>query len=332
MPRRDIVVVGSSAGGVEALQTLVGGLPVEFPAAVFIVQHLPPHRPTALPQILQRATELSVSRARYGERIVSGRIYVAGGDQHLLLDREAIRLGAGPRQHNARPAIDPLFQSAALAFGNRVIGVVLTGMLADGAAGMAAIRRAGGVTLVQDPEEAQFSDMPQSALDALDGSVDGVLPLKQLTVRLCELAGAPVVQQDLPPDWAGSLREAIGAMDGEREPVRGWLGCPTCGGPLSERSEPGLERFRCHVGHGFSTDALVAAQTDEVERALWSAVRLLDEKAALFSRLAGKAATNGRSRALQNFLDRSEIASEHSTAIRTLLGRLNDEGEARDSS
>src|SRR3954470_2925577 len=186
MPSHDIIVIGASAGGVETLKALVRGLPAELPAAVFVVLHVAPGGPGYLPQILAKAGPLPASFPEDGEAIANGRIYVAPPDHHLLLEPGRVRVVRGPKENRHRPAADPLFRSAAWAYGPRVIGVVLSGTLDDGAAGLWAIKSCGGVAIVQDPEDALFDEMPASALASVDA--DHVAPLEELPLILAELA------------------------------------------------------------------------------------------------------------------------------------------------
>ncbi len=190
MSHRDMVVIGASAGGIKALQQLVRALPAALPATIFVTVHFPEQASSALPRILARAGALSATHAVDGEMIERARIYVAPPDSHLVLSPEGIRLEHGPREHGNRPAIDPMFRSAALAFGRRVIGVVLTGTLDDGTSGLAEIKRNGGLAVVQDPADAEFSSMPQSAVDHV--AVDRIVPIQLLGPTLVELVTHPL--------------------------------------------------------------------------------------------------------------------------------------------
>lgn len=204
MSHRDMVVIGASAGGIEALQQLARALPAALPATVFITVHFPEQASSALPRILARAGALSASHAVDGEMIERARIYVAPPDSHLVLSPEGIRLGRGPREHGNRPAIDPMFRSAAIAFGRRVIGVVLTGTLDDGTSGLAEIKRYGGLAVVQDPADAEFSSMPQNAIDHV--AVDRIVPIERLGRTLVDLVTEPLPDPpaSFPRDLASS--------------------------------------------------------------------------------------------------------------------------------
>jgi two-component system chemotaxis response regulator CheB len=197
MAHRDIVVIGASAGGVEALVALVRELPADLPAALFVVMHVPPYAASRLPEILQRSGPLPASHARAGELIAPGRIVVAPPDRHLVLRRGWVELSRGPRENHVRPAIDALFRSAARAYGSRVVGVIMSGALSDGTAGLLAIKTRGGVAIVQDPSDAAVEDMPRSAMRIV--SVDHVLPAPAIAARLSELARQPVRREEASP-------------------------------------------------------------------------------------------------------------------------------------
>ncbi len=302
MPERDIIVVGASAGGVETLTTLVRGLPPDLPAAVFVVLHFPAHTTSLLPAILSRAGALPARHAEDGEEIVNGRIYIAPPDRHLLVERGVVRVTSGPRENGHRPAVDPLFRSAARAYARRVVGVVLSGTLDDGTAGLQAIKTCDGVAVVQDPADALFSGMPLSAIENV--AVDQVLPAAAIAPYLARLARDTTPQDGPAPtrgtDLTGDVR--LEEMDmaapdmvvpdsddkvGDPSP----FGCPECGGVLRELREGELVRYRCRVGHAYGADSLLAAQSDGVEDALWSALRALEESESLARRLAARPRT-----------------------------------------
>jgi two-component system chemotaxis response regulator CheB len=330
MPVHDIVVVGFSAGGIEPLLRLVGALPADFPGAVCIVHHFPPQSVSALPSIVQRSTVLGAGQAVDGEPIVRGRIYVARPDQHLLLTGGRIRCTNGPREQGHRPAIDPLFRSAARTFGPRVAGVILSGTLDDGTVGLIEIKARGGLALVQQPEEAAYPGMAMSALRNV--SVDYVAPVHELAGILDRLAREDEPERDpLPPELHGEL--AAGRGEAPDPAVAGTaalrnasaLGrpspmvCPECGGVLFERDQDDFLHFRCHVGHAFSEEALFASQSRTLEGALWSAVRALEEKAELSRRLAGQSVHRGLHRVVTQFESAAREAERVSNIIRQTL-------------
>ncbi len=290
MAGRDIVVIGASMGGVAALTRLAAALPAAMPAAVLAVQHLSPDHPSTLDSILNRAGPLKASFATHGGPIQPANLYLAPPDRHLLVEDDRLELSRGPRENRTRPAVDALFRSAAVAKGTRVVGVVLTGLLDDGTAGMEAVKRCGGVTVVQDPEDAEYPDMPQSVL-ASGVEVDHCLPLAEMAPLLVRLAGteAPPVAA-VPED----LRTEVAMLrNGYKDP--GMIGkngspssfvCPECGGALYQMDQARTLRYRCRIGHAYSAKTLMADQAEAVEKALVVAARTLDERAKLYARMA----------------------------------------------
>lgn len=298
MAARDVVVVGASAGGVEALRAFIGTLPDDLPAAVLVVLHLPAGGSSALARILTRAGPLLAVTAEDRQPLRPGCIHVARPDRHLLVVDDHVRLSRGPTENGHRPAVDALFRSAARALGPRVIGVVLSGALDDGAAGMVSIASQGGVTMVQDPEEALYRGMPQGVLRRL--RPEYVLPASQLGKVVAERLGERIDPEHVPPLSALELLEADLAERGdsgvEHEVIQmgelSGLTCPDCQGALVELAEG--ERYRCRVGHAWTARALVDAQSSNLERALWTALRMLEERASLTGRLRNNADADGR--------------------------------------
>jgi two-component system chemotaxis response regulator CheB len=325
MPGHDIITVGASAGGIEALSQLVGGLPAHLPAAVFVVVHVAPHGTSVLPRILQRAGRLPAAHPRDGEPIVPGRIYIAPPDFHLLVKPGHVRLTRGPCENGHRPAADPLFRTAARYYGPRVIGVVLSGALDDGTAGMMAVKRGGGVAVVQDPEEALFSGMPRSALE--HAAVDYSVPVAEVGPLLARLAAEPAAgaAPDLSPDEEKEADMAeidLSKMTNETHPGHpSSFACPDCGGTLWEMREGELIRFRCRVGHAWSPESLIAEQADGLEASLWAALRALEEQTQLPRRLAEQAASRGYARAAESFRHRIQDSEGHAGLIRSILLR-----------
>jgi two-component system chemotaxis response regulator CheB len=325
--QRDLVVIGASAGGVDALQELVRGLPPEFPAAVLVVLHVASSGTSVLPQILSRKGALPAAFAEDGEELRRGQIYVAPADNHMLVHDGRIRLTKGPRENGHRPAIDPLFRSAARMARERCIGVILSGLLDDGASGMRLIKASHGATVVQDPEDAQFPSMPRAAMAMAD--IDAVTPATGIAERLCQLIEQRV---DPPPDSTRELRavDADGTPDNldrvevedpsetrmllEGPPTS--LTCPECGGSLWEREDGPEIRFACHVGHAYSPGSLVEEQGRALETTLWSAVRALEERADMNRRLARR---TGGPRRVQ-YEERGTEADAHARALRGMLG------------
>lgn len=336
MPGRDIIVVGASAGGVDALKHLVQALPADLPAAVFVVLHVPAHGPSVLPKILSRAGPLPAVHAIDGQPIVPGTIYVAPPDCHLVVKPGQVRLTRGPRENSHRPAADALFRTAARAYGPRVVGVVLSGVLDDGTAGLAAVKHAGGLAVVQHPADALYAGMPQSALDHV--AVDHVLPVDRIAALLARLAAEPLVVPH-PPLTPDDVKEADmaelepGAVHAHDRPgVPSAFGCPDCGGVLWEFHEGELLRFRCRVGHAWSADSLLAQQSDGLEAALWSALRALEEQSTLADRMATRAKTRGYETSAAEFAARARDATVHAEVIRRVLTSRRPEPAAANGS
>ncbi len=307
---RDLVVIGASVGGLEVLRQIAAGLPPEFPAAVCIVLHIAPEGPSALAPILGRAGPLPCHPARDGERLRIGEIVVAPPDRHLTVEDGRVRLTVGPRENGHRPAVDPLFRSAADAWGSRAIGVILSGTRDDGAAGLAAIKAAGGAAVVQDPEEALYAGMPASALAHV--AVDAVAPADLIARTLVAMVNG----RGLPPDVDPPNPPKPSDPSGEQVTTI----CPDCGGVLSERGVGGVTQWECRVGHRYSPESLADAQAEDVEAALWAAVRALEDRHALLLRMAGQAGDQGQNRSARGFRDRADAAGEHARAVRRVLG------------
>ena len=291
-PGHDIIVIGGSAGAVQPLRRIVQDLPPDLPAAVFIVLHV--GRTSILADILARSGTIRVVRAESGAEIVPGTVYVAPPGRHLLLHEQHILLRRGPHENLARPAIDPLFRSAAATFGARVVGVVLSGALNDGTAGLHAVKRCGGIAVVQDPADADVGDMPRSALRrvAMDHCV-AVADMSKLLARLASTPPGPT--PPIPPDIrleATIAAQELATMASEdRLGTPSRFACPECHGALWEIDDGAGLRYRCHVGHAYSGEAMEAAQADRIEETLWILMRAHQERAALVRRLAGQAAT-----------------------------------------
>ena len=281
----DLVVVGASAGGGSALEDLVAGLAPTMRAAVLVVLHVPATGVSVVPDVLRRAGAVDVDAAVDRMPLRRGRVLVAPQDRHLLVDGATVRLSRDARVNGHRPAIDPLFESAARAFGPRVLGVLLSGTLDDGVAGLGAIREAGGVAAVQDPDEAAHSGMPRAAIAA--GVVDHVLPVAALrkVVSSTIANGSDVLVPDGADDPADVVGpEAAGERIGDMTPSA--MACPHCGGTLWEGDTGGVPQYECRVGHRYSPDSLFHAQADTLDDALWAAHRALLEQADLARRMA----------------------------------------------
>jgi two-component system chemotaxis response regulator CheB len=301
---RHIIVLGGSAGALDPSLTLAAGLPRDFPAAVFIVSHIGGNR-SQLPELLSAAGSLPATHARDGEEIRAGHIYVAPPDYHMLIKDGRIRLSHGPREHFTRPAVDPLFRSAAASYGTAVIGVVLSGTGSDGAVGLAQICAAGGRAVIQDPSDALFPDMPQSAAAA--ARVEHIVGAKDIAATLIGLTKEPG------PDQTTQDSE-IDMDTGDLERPTGFT-CPECGGVLRELHDAPLKTYRCHTGHRFAADELLTKQLDEVERAVFVAVRVLNEQAELCRKMIGDAQKAGRTHGVAYW---SRLKLEAETQLQTL--------------
>jgi two-component system chemotaxis response regulator CheB len=325
MPGRDIIVIGASAGGVEALSHLVGQLPSGLPASLFVVCHFPAGGQSILPRILSRSGPLLASHAVDGEPFHAGQIYVAPPDRHLLLGPDGtMRLSRGARENHHRPAVDPLFRSAARYYGPRVIGVILTGALYDGTAGLMAVRAGGGLAIVQDPDEALVAAMPQNAANL--AGADHVVRLDEMAPLLIRFVHDPVVEEPgaKAMDPIDRMPERVD-QDMERQARNDRLGevsvftCPECGGALSQVDETGLVRFRCHVGHAYGGEVLLSEQTEALEAALWTAVRTFKEKWILASQLANRERSAGNLDAAARFDEQARQSARFGELIRQLM-------------
>jgi two-component system chemotaxis response regulator CheB len=313
MATHDIVVIGASAGGVQALRSLVSALPAGLPATLFIAQHSRPDAQSLLPEILSRSGPLPAEAARDRSPFTPGRIYIAPPDHHLLVEADEMRVIRGPRENRHRPAIDPLFRSAAWAFGPRVVGVVLSGYLDDGAMGLWAIRTCGGTTVIQDPRDAMVPDMPLNAARTVEA--DYTLPLSEIAALLTRLAREEAPDIARPPEAQGiktQVEFAKGNRDIKAMNTLGKLSpftCPACRGALWELESGEQLSYRCHTGHAFSSERLLGDQTTAVETALYSALRAVEEKSTALRRLA------------ERHLDRSpSLTKEYDSKARDLDG------------
>ena len=318
---RDIVVIGGSAGSIEALTQLVGALPGELDAALFVVIHSFPVGDSMLPSILNRETRLRTVVAGDGDPIECDRIYVPPRDTHLLVHRGHIKLSSGPKESGNRPAIDPLFRSAARSYGERVTGVILSGTLDDGSKGLRVVRRHGGNAIVQEPTEALFPQMPNNAIEA--AQPQHVAPVAEIARLIASHTGRGKHE--------GEVREAMGhsgSPPGGQYPVGSGdapgtptgIACPDCHGVLwaSSGDDDGPE-FGCRIGHGYSAEALLEAHGESVESALWAGIRALEEQASLAKHMAGKAERRGDRLTAQRLVVRGSTADEHAGLIRAML-------------
>jgi two-component system, chemotaxis family, protein-glutamate methylesterase/glutaminase len=319
-----VVAVVASAGGVEALSEFVSFLPADFPAAVLVLLHIPAAGPSVLPRILARAGKLPARHPKDGDPLAGGVITVAPPDRHLVVAGGQVRLLAGARENGHRPSADVLLRSVARDFGDRGAGIVLSGSMDDGAAGLRAVRVASGFALVQDPKEAAFPGMPQAAIDEADPQFVG--PVAALIERLCDwLARLP----DDPEEAGPPLQDLV-----PKGPMP--LTCPECGGTLFEHDVFGAERLRCRVGHMFSLDGLALGKREALEKALWAAVVALDEQVDLGRRIMARLSASGRTSQLRRYRENIATTEQRAAVLLGLIHQLveraspSDEEEASD--
>jgi two-component system chemotaxis response regulator CheB len=317
---RDIVVIGGSSGAQDALRPILAGLPADLPAALFVVIHL--GEISHLAAILNKTSALPVVSAESGTTIEHGKVYVAVPRMHLLLHDSHLLLRRGPRENLTRPAIDPLFRSAAAVFSTRVIGVLLSGALSDGTAGLRAIKRCGGLAVVQEPADAEMPNMPRSALRHID--VDHVRPAAEMAALLSRLVREPAGRaQEAPKDI--KLEVAIASQELADMRVNDMLGkpsgftCPECHGALWEVDDGTMLRFRCHVGHAFSADAVLSAQGDEIDRMLGTLQRAHQEQAALARRMAAAERSKSKDNVADQLEDRAREYEEDALLVQQLI-------------
>ena len=333
---RDVVLIGASAGGIDSLRRVLADLPLDLPATVLIVLHLAPTTASALPSVLGRASRLPVIAARDGMPLLSGQVIVGVPDHHLVVRDGRVHLGRGPRENGHRPAVDPMFRSAARWHREHVIAVVLSGALDDGAAGALSVRRRGGVVVIQDPGDASHAGMPNAALAAVpDAHVE---PLARIGALLSRLVMEPMnmtVDDDPDPDDETRLAVETGVAElddaamqfRDRPGLPSGLACPECHGVLFEIEEESFVRYRCRVGHAWSPESLAVEQDEEVEAALWMALRALEERVALDRRMAATAREAGRTNVADAGEERAEEASRSADLVRRLLLGQSPRGE-----
>lgn len=322
---RNVIVIGTSAGGVEALSGLLACLPADLDAAILVVLHLSPSAPSQLDRILARHTSLHVKIARDGDELVTRTVFTASADRHLMITDQGIRITRGPKESRVRPSIDVLFRSAAIAYGSRVIGVVLSGALDDGTAGLWTIKDRGGLAFAQDPDEASFASMPQSAIEHVQ--VDCVGTLRELADRIVASVGdaVPAKQPDRDQVERAHTEVAI-ALEGnglaagimDLGPVSKYT-CPDCHGVLVEITEGPLVRFRCHTGHAFSPASLMAEIDTEIDNGLWDAIRSVEERILLVRQIATLQAEAGRPDMALKFERQADNTATRLQALRDLV-------------
>jgi two-component system, chemotaxis family, protein-glutamate methylesterase/glutaminase len=336
METRNIIVIGASAGGFEALKNLVKDLPPDLQASIFIVWHMSPDVTGVLPHVLNRAGRLPAKNAEDGEKIEPSRIYVAPPDRHLIIENSHVRVTRGPKENRFRPAVDPLFRSAAYTYGARVIGVILSGALDDGTSGLWTIKHHGGVAVVQDPLDAEMPSMPQNAISEVE--VDHVVPVSEmadLLVRLSREKAAKtseVVMEDGNKQTEFEIRTATedkANMDimkfGELTPFT----CPDCHGVLFRLTDGKRPRFRCHTGHAFSSDSLLTTVTESIEESLWSAIRCIEESVMLLNHMGNHFVDNGQTHLAALYFKKAYEAEDRGNLVRRTV--MNHERLSNDS-
>jgi two-component system chemotaxis response regulator CheB len=321
--RRDVIVIGASAGGVEALRSVVAALPADLPATVLVVLHVPAYGGSVLPAILKRSGPLPARHPADGERLATSEILVAPPDHHLVIDESRVRLTRGPRENGHRPAIDVLFRSAARAAGARVIGVVLSGVLDDGTAGLSAITARGGMAVVQDPKDAIYPSMPLNAIEHV--AVEHVAPADQLGHLLAEICKEEFPDLERPTPKLMEIETDVALMDeqamnqDDRPGRPSGFSCPDCNGVLWEIHDGDLVRYRCRVGHAWSSESLFGEQAQQLEAALWMALRGLEEKAALARTMGERAHERNSPLTAARFDEQAEESSRAASLIRSML-------------
>jgi two-component system chemotaxis response regulator CheB len=320
----NLVVMGASAGGVEVLLRIVAGLPYDFPAAVCVVLHTAPTSGGILGHLLSRAGSIAVEPVKDRQKLKNGHVYVAPPDHHLLIRDSTIRLTRGPKENGFRPAVDPLFRTAAQEKGRQVIGVVLSGSLDDGTLGLADIKKAGGIAIVQDPDDAHFPSMPSSALRNVE--VDHIARADEIPALLVRLVTEPLKEatpmksangsNGSPSDVAQQGTNAL--VTGELPGPPSGLTCPECGGAIWELAHGKRLQFRCHVGHAYTADGMIDEQSKALEAALWTALRALEESAALRRRVAQRLSAAPPTM-VREYERRAREAEEKADIIRNVL-------------
>jgi two-component system chemotaxis response regulator CheB len=321
--KRDTIVLGASAGGIEALKRLLPAFTLGVEASVFVVQHIPADGRSVLDQILGRVTPYRAAFAEDGEVISPRRVYLAPPDRHLLIEEERIRLWRGARENRSRPAIDPLFRSAAVARRGRVIGGVLSGLLDDGSAGLLSVKRCGGLAFVQSPSDAIEREMPERAAEALGESLDGALAADAMGAQMVALVGTPAPAADVPQDVKLEIDMLLGGVSaievlsshGPPLPVS----CPECGGPLWGLEDGRLRRYRCHTGHTYGVDSLLSEQGRQIEQALWAAIKGLDQRGQVLTNLARDETLRRRPLAANNLEVEAAQLRNHAQTLRDVL-------------
>ena len=325
MTVRSLVVIGGSAGAIEPAQEIMSALPADLSAAVLVVIHRPAGRESRLPQILTKAGPLTALQPSDGDPLEEGCVYIAPPDKNMLVRDAHIRLSRGPLENHSRPAIDPLFRSAAVTYGPRVVAVLLSGILDDGTSGALAVKRAGGSVIVQDPQDAMFPDIPRSAINIVE--VDSILRPERIGPAIVDLVRTPprhgegemerAPQDELKTETSENRPGA--AMELHEQGVPSVYSCPDCGGVLWEIDDGEVMRYRCRVGHAYSIDGLMDQQGTNVETAFWVALRAIEEHADLARGVARRMRKSGHVDAVRRLERRVARLEEQADLLRTTI-------------
>jgi two-component system chemotaxis response regulator CheB len=326
MGKRNIVVIGASAGGILALTDLFKSLPQGFEAYIFVVLHVSPFSPSVLPQILGNAAPFKSKHARDGEVMEPNLIYVAPPDHHIILEKDKMLVKKGPKENRFRPSVDALFRSAAYSYGARVVGVVLSGMLDDGTSGLWNVKRLGGIAIVQDPTDAEFPHMPLNVMEYVE--VDHMVRINkmgELLHRITQEEAPPTAVLDDKDFDRMNMEVRIAAQDnafemgvlqkGDITP----LTCPECNGGLVRFDEGKIVRYRCHTGHGFTENALLAGVTKSVEEDMWRVVKSLEEAIILLEQAARQFELSGKDEFANIFFKKALEAHKQTQQLRQYI-------------
>lgn len=322
MEKRNIIVIGASAGGYEVLKTIVKSLPSKIDASIFIVWHMAPTIRGVLPMVLNKENSIHAAHAVDNEEIKPNRIYIAAPDHHMLLEDGRVRVTHGPKENRFRPAVDPLFRSAAYEYRNRVIGVVLSGALDDGTAGLWTIKNYGGLAVAQDPNSAEVPSMPENAIREV--AVDYIVTateIADLLVRLC-VEEVDVNNNDMHDDEKTSIEIKIALEDSAFESGVMQLGtlspftCPECHGVLSTLKDGNRTRYRCHTGHAYSADSLLVAVTEKIEDSMYNAIRGVEESVMLLNHIGDHFAEANQRKLAALYFKKAKDAEERIALVR----------------
>jgi two-component system chemotaxis response regulator CheB len=319
-----IITIGASAGGLNAVMELVAQLPADIPAAIFIVLHMPKAgQDNFLIQRLQKNTKWKCILVENTHKILPTHIYIAPKDRHILIKDDNVITGKGPAENRWRPSIDVLFRSAAISKGNAVIGIILTGLLNDGAAGMQAVKRCGGYCIVQDPNEAEYPDMPLSVLENIEA--DHIVPLAGMVYAIQEIIKhAELKKNDPPTDLIieSFIAEKVATGIEIVKPLgkKSVFTCPDCGGGLwSVEDMPHIRHYRCHIGHSYSEEDLVIRQIENIEATLWIAVRMMEERKNILQKMSRRDSGKGSLYLSGEYTKTAEGLETHITKLKELL-------------